>query len=101
MIEGKVYFVGAGPGDPELITLKGIRCLEESDVVIYDNLANPKLLKYCKNNAEIVYMGKRKGVHSFDQVEINKFMVKRVDFRQESAKNKNCYWLPLIANSNF
>jgi uroporphyrinogen III methyltransferase / synthase len=72
-----VYLIGAGPGDPELITLKGIRCLEESDVVIYDNLANSKLLEYCKGSAEIVYMGKRKGAHSFNQDEINEYIVKR------------------------
>lgn len=72
-----VYLIGAGPGDPGLITLKGIRCLEESDVVIYDSLANSKLLDYCRESAEIVYMGKRKGQHSFTQDEINAYIVKR------------------------
>ncbi|MBU1625766.1 uroporphyrinogen-III C-methyltransferase [bacterium] len=77
MSEGKVYLIGAGPGDPELITVKGIRCIGESDVIVYDNLANSKLLEYCKQSAEKVYMGKRKGAHSFTQDEINEYLVKR------------------------
>jgi len=77
MTIGRVYLIGAGPGDPELITLKGIRYLGESDVIVYDNLANSRLLEYCKERAEIVYMGKRKGAHSFNQGQINEYIVKR------------------------
>jgi uroporphyrinogen III methyltransferase / synthase len=77
MTIGKVYIVGAGPGDPELFTLKGKRCLEECDMVVYDFLANPRLLNYCKKNTEIIYMGKKKGAHSYTQSEINDFLVKK------------------------
>ena len=55
---GKVYLVGAGPGDRELITLKGKRCLETADVVFYDELVNRELLDFVSANAEIVYVGK-------------------------------------------
>lgn len=54
----KVYFVGAGPGDPELITVKGLKILEKADVIIYDRLISKKLLKYAKKNAERIYVGK-------------------------------------------
>jgi len=56
---GKVYLIGAGPGDPGLFTLKGKRCLEEADVVAYDALANPRLLLHAKSGAELIYVGKR------------------------------------------
>ena len=58
---GKVYLIGAGPGDPGLFTLKGKRCLEEADVVAYDALANRRLLAHAKPNAETIYVGKRGG----------------------------------------
>ena len=48
MKKGKVYLIGAGPGDPELLTLKGKRCLEEADVIVGDYLADPRLLRYAK-----------------------------------------------------
>ena len=59
--EGKVYLVGAGPGDPGLLTLKGRVCLEEADVVIYDALANPALLGHARPDAERIFAGKRAG----------------------------------------
>jgi Uroporphyrinogen-III methylase len=51
--KGKVYLVGAGPGDPGLITLKGLKVLEKADTVIYDYLANPELLSHCREDAEL------------------------------------------------
>jgi uroporphyrinogen III methyltransferase/synthase len=63
---GKVYLVGAGPGDPGLITLRGKYLLERAQVVVYDHLANPKLLKFVPATAELIYAGKRGGVkHTF------------------------------------
>ena len=56
-----VYLIGAGPGDPELITLKGRRCLEAADCVIYDHLVNRELLQYAPGGAEQVYVGKQGG----------------------------------------
>src|SRR5205814_700889 len=57
--EGIVYLVGAGPGDPELLTLKGQRILASADVVIHDRLANPRLLRHARADAEIIDAGKR------------------------------------------
>ncbi|MHA4846255.1 uroporphyrinogen-III C-methyltransferase [Flavitalea antarctica] len=71
MIESKLYLVGAGPGDPELITLKAIRVLEKADVVLYDALANEDLLAYCKNAKITRFVGKRYGCHALSQQEIN------------------------------
>ncbi|WP_160718835.1 uroporphyrinogen-III C-methyltransferase [Bacillus sp. USDA818B3_A] len=73
---GKVYLVGAGPGDPELITVKGLRCLQEADVILYDRLVNPELLKYAKEGAQLVYCGKLPNYHTMKQETINHFLVK-------------------------
>ncbi len=70
----KLTLVGAGPGDPELITLKGVRVLREADVVLYDALANEKLLDYAQN-AEKIFVGKRKGMHKFIQEKIQDLIV--------------------------
>ncbi|MGA2595167.1 MAG: uroporphyrinogen-III C-methyltransferase, partial [Bryobacteraceae bacterium] len=73
----KVYLVGAGPGDPELITLKGRRLLEQADAVLYDHLANPALLDLTPPRAERIYVGKKKSVHAFSQEEICSMMIER------------------------
>ncbi|WP_038055463.1 uroporphyrinogen-III C-methyltransferase [Thermodesulfobacterium hydrogeniphilum] len=77
MKKGKVYLVGAGPGDPGLFTLKGKKVLEEADVIIYDYLANVKLLNFCKENVEKIYVGKKGGAHTLPQEKINKLLVKK------------------------
>ena len=70
---GKVYLVGAGPGDPKLITLKGLECLKRADVVIYDRLSSKALLSFTKPEAELIYVGKAGGVYRpFSQDYINK-----------------------------
>jgi uroporphyrin-III C-methyltransferase len=69
-----VYLVGAGPGDPDLITVKGIKALKKADVVIYDRLANDEILDYTKN-AELIYVGKKAGEHYKKQDEINQILV--------------------------
>ncbi|HFC46367.1 MAG TPA: uroporphyrinogen-III C-methyltransferase, partial [Dissulfuribacter thermophilus] len=74
---GFVYLVGAGPGDPGLFTLKGKEVLEQADVVIYDRLANPRLLKYAPPDAEKIYVGKRTGRHTVDQEGINKIILEK------------------------
>ena len=56
---GRVTLIGAGPGDPGLITVKGMQRLAEADVVVYDALANPRLLKYLREGKELIYAGKR------------------------------------------
>lgn len=72
---GKLILVGAGPGDPDLITLKAIKAIKKGDVVLYDALVNPELLDYADSNAEIVFVGKRSGKHSLKQDEINELIV--------------------------
>jgi uroporphyrinogen III methyltransferase / synthase len=74
---GKAYLVGAGPGDPGLITLKGFRLLQRAEVVIYDFLANPELLKHVPPEAEIIYVGKKGGNHTMPQGEINRLIIEK------------------------
>jgi uroporphyrinogen III methyltransferase/synthase len=75
MSTGKVYLIGAGPGDPGLLTLKGKRCLEEADVVIYDYLVDPRLLAYARPEAALLYAGKKSGGDSLPQAEINHLII--------------------------
>ncbi|MGH1384992.1 uroporphyrinogen-III C-methyltransferase [Kordia sp.] len=75
MHKPKLTVLGAGPGDPELITLKGVRALQEANVVLYDALVNRELLEYA-SNAEHIFVGKRKGFHKYSQDEINELIVK-------------------------
>lgn len=70
-----VYLVGAGPGDPGLITVRGKRCLEQADVVLYDRLVDPVLLSYAPEGAEMVYVGKRSAQHTVPQDGINAMLV--------------------------
>ncbi len=74
---GFVSLVGAGPGDPDLLTVKGLRLLREADVVAYDRLANPVLLKECRVDAELIFVGKHgEGVHpSVPQARINALLI--------------------------
>ena len=72
---GKVYLVGAGPGDPGLITQKGIRCLNKAEVVVYDNLLDKHLLEQSPAGVEKIYVGKRAGKHAKTQSEINCLLV--------------------------
>lgn len=72
---GKVYLVGAGPGDPDLITVKGAKALGKADVVLYDALANPSILIHCKGNVRLIPVGKRAGKPSPSQGEINQLLI--------------------------
>ncbi len=74
---GKVYLVGAGPGDIGLMTIKGLRCLQRADVVVYDFHINAQILNYAKQGAELIYAGKRGGHHAMSQDEINEAMLDR------------------------
>ncbi len=71
---GKVYIIGAGPGDAGLITLKGVDCLRRADVVVYDHLVNEELLKYTKVGVRFIYAGKKGGDHTLPQKEINRIL---------------------------
>jgi len=72
--QAKVYLVGAGPGDPELLTIKGRRVLEQADVVIYDRLVGDGILEFAKPGAELVFVGKESSNHSSPQEEINRLI---------------------------
>ncbi|MGQ9857312.1 MAG: uroporphyrinogen-III C-methyltransferase [Thermodesulfobacteriota bacterium] len=74
---GEVLLIGAGPGDPGLITWKGIQALREADVVIYDHLVAPELLEHCREGCELIYVGKQSGSHTLSQQEINRLMVRK------------------------
>ena len=74
---GKVYLVGAGPGDPDLITIKGRKVLERADVVLYDALANPRLLDYAPAKAERIYVGKKRAQHEMSQEEIHALLIEK------------------------
>lgn len=73
--KGMVYLVGAGPGDPELMTLKGARLLQKADCVVYDALADASLLSQCRAGCEMIYVGKRAGNHAMPQEQINELLI--------------------------
>lgn len=83
---GKGYIVGAGPGDPELITMKARRIIDEADVILYDNLANPALLNGAY--AQTIYVGKRKGNHTYTQDEINELFYKYIAKGKKTVRLK-------------
>ncbi len=85
---GKVYLVGAGPGDPGLLTLKGRACLGQAQVVLYDYLANPQLLRHAPPSAERIYVGRRGRGHYQEQAEINKLLVDRARAGQTVVRLK-------------
>ncbi|OMD38026.1 uroporphyrinogen-III C-methyltransferase [Paenibacillus borealis] len=74
-MKGKVYLVGAGPGDAKLITVKGLECIQKADVLVYDRLASPRLLKHMKSGGEKIYVGKLPDRHTMKQEEINQLLV--------------------------
>ncbi|MFP5528333.1 uroporphyrinogen-III C-methyltransferase [Peptococcus simiae] len=75
MNKGIVYLVGAGPGDVGLLTLKGLKAIQEADVIVYDRLANPRLLSFAKPGCEMIYCGKTPDHHTLKQEEINALLV--------------------------
>lgn len=75
--EGRVFLVGAGPGDPGLLTLKGLRVLERADVVVYDHLVSPQTLDLASPSAERIYAGKEAGAHALPQAETNALLADR------------------------
>ncbi|RME93257.1 MAG: uroporphyrinogen-III C-methyltransferase [Candidatus Hydrogenedentota bacterium] len=74
-MKGKVFLVGAGPGDPSLLTIKALTLLQKADVVLYDSLVSPEVLEFCPTHCQKVHVGKRKGQHSKSQNEINEMMI--------------------------
>src|SRR5690348_2288083 len=74
---GKVFLVGAGPGDLGLLTLRAKECIEQADVIIYDYLSNPEMLAWARQDAEIIYAGKKSGEHTLSQDQINQLLVEK------------------------
>ena len=73
--QGLVSLVGAGPGDPELITLRGLRAIEAANIIYYDNLAAPALLAYAPEDAETIYVGRKRAEHAYSQIEIQRMLI--------------------------
>src|SRR5437588_7732921 len=74
---GRCFLVGAGPGDLGLVTLRAKECIEQADVIVCDHLANPEMLSWARDDAEIIYVGKRAGEHALGQEKINVLLVER------------------------
>lgn len=109
---GKVYLVGAGPGDPGLLTLKGKECLEAADVVLYDYLANPVLLQYAPATAQRIYVGRRGRGQYQNQADINRLLIDRakegkvvvrlkgaIPLFSDGVEKRQKRWLPEGSNS--
>ena len=85
---GRVYLIGAGPGDPKLLTIKAAEALASSDVIVYDYLVNPEILAHARHGAELIYAGKRAGEHPIPQSEINRIIIERASSGQIVARLK-------------
>ena len=79
MKKGKVYLVGAGPGDPGLITVKGLRLLRRADVIVYDRLVDETILNEADTRAEKIYVGKASSHHTLEQEAINRLLIEKVE----------------------
>jgi uroporphyrinogen III methyltransferase/synthase len=86
--KGVVYLIGAGPGDPDLITVKGRECLEGADVVVYDKLVGESVLALARKDAELIYVGKKRGHHTMSQGEINELLIKKAHGGSRVARLK-------------
>src|SRR5207302_11148721 len=75
---GKAWLVGAGPGDPGLVTLRAVEALQRAHVVLYDRLVNESLLQHTREGAELVFAGKESGRHALSQEEVNAELVRQV-----------------------
>ena len=85
---GKCFLVGAGPGDLGLVTLRAKECIERADVLVYDYLCNPEMLKWARADAEIIFAGKKAGAHTLTQEEINALLVEKASDRKTVVRLK-------------
>jgi len=87
-VRGFVYIVGAGPGDPKLLTIRGLECIQQADVILYDRLVNVELLKHAKADAELIYCGKEPGRHGLIQGEIHRVLVEQANLDKQVLRLK-------------
>ena len=87
-MSGFVYIVGAGPGDPKLLTIRGLECIQQADVILYDRLVNAELLKHAKADAELIYCGKEPGRHGLIQDEIHRVLVEQANLGKQVLRLK-------------
>src|SRR5579875_2602725 len=85
---GTVYLIGAGPGDPGLLTVKGLRCLQAADVIIYDYLVDDAIVRQGRADAEYIYVGKQAGKHTMEQDAINALLVEHARAGKTVARLK-------------
>lgn len=85
---GKVFLIGSGPGDPKLISIKGMECIQKADVVVYDRLASPRLLKAARPDAELIYVGKKAARHAMKQDKINQLLADKAKEGKTVARLK-------------
>src|SRR6266700_1336668 len=85
---GKVYLVGAGPGDLGLVTLRAKECIEQADVIVYDHLANAEMLGWARADSELIFAGKKAGEHTLSQQEINALLVEKADGGKQVVRLK-------------
>jgi uroporphyrin-III C-methyltransferase/precorrin-2 dehydrogenase/sirohydrochlorin ferrochelatase len=87
-LQGRVLLVGAGPGDPELLTMKAVRALKAADVILYDRLVGEGVLDHARREAELIPVGKAKGAHSVPQADINALLIERAQAGQTVVRLK-------------
>jgi uroporphyrinogen III methyltransferase/synthase len=86
---GKVYLVGAGPGDPELITVKGLKLIQQADAIVYDFLIDQRLLSFARKDAELICAGKSSSHHTMKQEEINRLLAEKAKEYSVVVRLKN------------
>jgi uroporphyrinogen III methyltransferase / synthase len=86
--KGRVIIIGAGPGDPGLITLRGVQCIRDAEVIVYDHLVNPEILSHANPKARLIYAGKQGGRHTITQEEINSILVEEAEMGAVVARLK-------------
>jgi len=87
--KGKVFLVGAGPGDPELITVKGMKLLQQAGAIVYDFLIDPRLLSFARKDAELICVGKSSNHHTMKQEEINRLLAEKAKEHPVVVRLKN------------
>jgi uroporphyrinogen III methyltransferase / synthase len=87
--KGKVYLVGAGPGDPELITVKGLKLIQQADAIVYDFLIDQRLLSFARKGAELICAGKSSSHHTMKQEEINQLLAEKAKQHSVVVRLKN------------